>query len=94
MNLEHLSFVPHVRDGHPLADSTRVCIGSQSSRAPADALLLNLAAHVPDGFEQRHHIVEIVGQDEADREAARARFVRYRQGGFEMHTRHATAADA
>ena len=91
---EHLSFVPHVRDGHPRADDTPVRIGSQPSRAPADALLLNLSAQLPDGFEQRHHIVEIVGEDSADREAARARFVRYRQGGFEMHTRHATAADA
>ena len=88
---EQLSFVPHVRDGHPLADASTVRIGHDPAMAPADALLLNLSSQLPDGFEQRAHIVEIVGRDDADREAARARFMRYRQGGFDMHTQHATA---
>lgn len=91
---EHLSFVPHVRDGHALTDASPVRIGRDPSSAPADALLLNLSAQVPDGFETREHIVEIVGQDADDRAAARARFMLYRQSGCDMHTRHATAEPA
>ncbi len=91
---EPLAFIPHVRDGHPLAGVSPVRIGRDPAWAPDDALLLNLSDLVPDGFERRDHIVEIVGQDPADREAARARFMRYRQSGFEMHTQHATAGHA
>lgn len=91
---EQLSFVPHARDGQPLADASPVRIGRDPSRAPADSILLNLSTHVPEGFEQRQHIVEIVSQDLADRETARARFMRYRQSGFEMHTQQATAGHA
>ena len=88
---EHLAFVPHVRDGHPLADTSPVRIGRDPASAPADAVLLNMAHDVPAGFEQRAHIVEIVSQDPADRDAARTRYVRYRQGGFDMQTRKAEA---
>ena len=91
---EHLAFVPHVRDGHPLADASPVRIGRDPAAAPADAVLLNLSTQVPEGFAQREHIVEIVGRDTEDREAARARFMLYRQNGCDLHTRHATAEPA
>lgn len=88
---EPLAFIPHVRDGHPLSDATPVRIGRDPASAPVDAILLNMAHDVPAGFEQRAHIVEIVSQDPADRDAARTRYVRYRQGGFDMQTRKAEA---
>jgi DNA polymerase-3 subunit chi len=91
---EHLSFVPHVRDGHPLTEVSPIRIGQHPAAAPADSILLNLSAHVPAGFEAREHIVEIVGRDTEDREAARARFMLYRQNGCDLHTRHATAEPA
>lgn len=88
---EPLAFIPHVREGHPLSAQTPVRIGRDPSAAPVEAVLLNLAGDVPAGFEQRSHIIEIVGRDPADRDAARARFVRYRQSGFDMQTFKAEA---
>lgn len=88
---EPLAFVPHVREGHKLSATTPVRIGGDPAAAPDDAILLNLAQDVPQGFERHTHIVEIVGQDLADREAARARFMCYRQSGFDMQTRKAEA---
>lgn len=88
---EPLAFIPHVREGHPLSAVTPVRIGRDPAAAPPEALLLNMAQDVPAGFEAREHIVEIVSQDDADREAARARYMRYRQSGFDMQTRKAEA---
>jgi DNA polymerase III subunit chi len=88
------SFIAHARDGHPLAAASPVRIGSDVSAASAEALLLNLSPQVPDDFTQRAHIVEIVSQDPADRDAARARFMQYRQNGCDMHTQHATTENA
>lgn len=88
---EPLAFVPHVRDGHRLSEATPVTIGRDPAAAPVDAIVLNMAQSLPVGFEQREHIVEIVSQDPADRDAARARFMRYRERGFDMQTRKAEA---
>lgn len=88
---EPLAFIPHVREGHRLSAATPVRIGRDAAAAPDDAILLNLAQDVPAGFERRGHVVEIVSRDMADRDAARARYMRYRQSGFDMQTRKAEA---
>ena len=80
------SFVAHAAAGSTLAAESPVVIARQ---LPADAtsgfgILINLDDGLPgtiDGFER---IIEIVGRDDADKTAARARYKAYRDLGCEL----------
>lgn len=80
-SFEPLAFVPHVMSGSPLAPETPVVIGQADTAAtwPHEDVLLNLAPDVPAGFERFRVLVEIVGQSEADKQPARARWAHYKQ---------------
>lgn len=84
-----LSFVPHCRAGHPLANQTPVLLAADvdaaisSATSPLD-VLINLGEAVPEGFEQFSRLIEIVGRDDDDRLPARNRFRQYRDGGHEI----------
>lgn len=76
-----LAFVPHVLSDSPLAGETPIVIGAAD--APADwphaDLLFNLAEDIPPGFERFRGVIEIVGQSEAEKQPARARWVHYKK---------------
>ncbi|MDO9598885.1 MAG: DNA polymerase III subunit chi [Azoarcus sp.] len=76
-----LAFVPHVMADSPLAAETPVIIGTADSNPawPHADLLFNLAEDVPPGFEQFRSVVEIVGQNEAEKAPARARWMHYKK---------------
>jgi DNA polymerase-3 subunit chi len=80
-SFEQQSFVPHVMAGSPLAAETPVIIGRAD--APADwphaEILFNLADDIPAGFERFRMLVEIIGQSEAQKLPARARWKHYKQ---------------
>jgi DNA polymerase-3 subunit chi len=67
---------PHVLQASPvvLADSAR--------GTPHQEVLVNVGGGVPDGFEQFERLNEIVTQDEADRQGARARWKHYASRGY------------
>ena len=79
-----LSFVPHCREGSPLAGETPVVIGGVKD-ATAD-VLVNYSNVMPPEAERFAILVEVVGQEAADREAARQRFKQYRERGFALST--------
>ena len=79
-----LSFVPHCREGSPLAGETPVVIGGVKD-ATAD-VLVNYSNVMPPDVERFAILVEVVGREAADREAARQRFKQYRERGFALST--------
>jgi DNA polymerase-3 subunit chi len=87
-----LSFLPHCRPDHALAEMTPVIIDSQGEVLPHDDVLINLRAAHPPFFSRFRRLIEIVGQDEADKAEARSRFRFYRDRGYEIKAFDANGA--
>ena len=85
------AFVPHVLVSSPLAAETPVVLTAAEPQAAATlfaasqsaAWLLNLDDQCPPGYHGFTHLLEIVSDDPADRQAAR---LRWRSYGAEGHT--------
>jgi DNA polymerase III subunit chi len=97
-----LDFVPHCfqgSDGMQIAASPVVLASLLAPPTPGGLgtlgaqVLLNLGSVMPDGFEQFERLIEVVGVDDADREAARQRWKQYAKRGYAI-TRHDLAASA
>jgi DNA polymerase-3 subunit chi len=78
------AFVPHCMTRSPLAAHTPVLITDDPEDTPHDEVLLNLHHDWPPAFSRFQRLVEIVGRESEDREAARARFRFYRDRGYEI----------
>jgi DNA polymerase III subunit chi len=86
-------FVPHCALDDPLAPDTPVLI-ARDEEAPADIrLLLNLAPECPPHFARFERLFEVLGRDEAEREAARARFRLYKSRGYAIASHDLAASD-
>ncbi len=79
-----LSFVPHCRSASPLAGETPILIADDLEAIPQDERLMNLGPEVPPGFSRFHSLIEVVGEEEADRLAARERVRFYKERGYEI----------
>ena len=79
-----LSFVPHCRSMSPLAGETPILITDNLDQPPQDDRLMNLSQIVPPGFSRFHSLIEVVGQEEADRASARDRVKFYKDRGYEV----------
>ena len=77
-------FLPHCMTRSPLAAQTPVLITHDPEDTPHDEVLLNLHSQWPPAFSRFQRLVEIVGRDDTDREAARERFRFYRDRGYEI----------
>lgn len=80
-----LSFLPHARCEHPLASRTPILIGTDAGPLASPDLLVNLTAETPACLGRFERVIEVVGTDADDIEAARARFRFYRQRGYELN---------
>jgi DNA polymerase-3 subunit chi len=81
-----IAFVPHVMADHRLAGETPVVIARDAQAVPHDDVLVNLDGEQPPAFARFQRLVEIVGLDEEDKQAARSRYRFYRDRGYEIHT--------
>lgn len=81
-----LSFVPHCRGDHRLAPVTPVVIDHLPENIDRDDVLINLHPETPRFFSRFHRLVEIVGLEGEDRQAARERYKFYRDRGYEIRT--------
>ena len=83
---EALSFIPHVAIDSPLAGETPVVLAVAGAETPwpHTDLLFNLADDLPSQPEDFRMLIEIVGQDDAEKHAARQRWATYRQRGYEL----------
>jgi DNA polymerase III subunit chi len=76
------SFVPHCAVDDALAPDTPVLI-ARADEAPADvSVLVNLAAECPPHFARFERLVEVIGTEEAEREAGRSRYREYKARGY------------
>lgn len=87
-----LSFLPHCSADSALADMTPVIIDSSGDVLPHDDILINLRSAHPPFFSRFRRLIEIVGQDEADKVEARKRYRFYRDRGYEIRTFDANGA--
>ncbi|MFN5745254.1 MAG: DNA polymerase III subunit chi [Methylococcaceae bacterium] len=79
------SFVPHeIHPAEPL--DVPVVIGHGAPPAAMRDVLVNLAAELPDDFDQFERIAELVDQDETVKVAGRQRYKRYQELGHSLHT--------
>ena len=79
-------FLPHCRLESPLANETPIWIDDALVHSGAAAVLVNLHPEPPPFFSRFERLAEIVGRDEDDVAAGRARFRFYRERGYELRT--------
>lgn len=79
-----LSFVPHCRADSPLAAETPILITDKLDTIAQDERLMNLSRDIPPGFARFESLIEVVGQDEEDRSAARERVKFYKDRGYDV----------
>lgn len=79
-------FLPHclASDSPSLRHHSTVILTHSLSDLPHHQVLVNLGRLVPDGFEAFERVIELVSQDDADREPARARWKYYKKHGFDI----------
>jgi DNA polymerase III subunit chi len=82
-----LDFVPHGRVGQLDAQQlslTPVWLCESSEQGVGRQVLVNLTRSVPQGFEQFDRVIEVVTQDESDRQQARSRWKLYTERGIDI----------
>jgi DNA polymerase-3 subunit chi len=86
-------FVPHCALEDSLAPDTPVLI-ARDEQAPADVrVLVNLAADCPPHFARFERLVEVVGLEEAEREAGRNRYRQYKARGYAIRNHDLAQSD-
>ena len=78
------SFLPNIPTSHALAAQTPIVIHWQNQPVLQDELLINLSASQLGFFSQFTQLIEMVGDDEQDKVAARARYKFYRDRGYDI----------
>ena len=68
-----------------------IVIDSQGENLVQDDVLINLQTSQPLFFSRFRYLVELVGDDEADKAAARARFRFYKDRGYDIKSTDAVA---
>jgi DNA polymerase-3 subunit chi len=89
---QQLSFLPHVRTGHPLAGQTPILIGDNPDELSSPDVLINLEDETPAFFSRFARVMEIVTADMEDRERSRARLRFFRERGYQVDTHDLAAA--
>jgi DNA polymerase-3 subunit chi len=85
--LSTTEFLPHcLADAEPavLAQSPIVLSAELPANAAESQVLLNLGAVLPAGFERFERLIELVGQDSDDLQAARTRWKHYKDRGYAL----------
>ena len=80
------SFVPHSLYQDTGETPAPVLLAHDAEPDAGSQVLINLAAEVPLFFSRFERVVEIVDQDENQRQQARERFKFYRDRGYDLHT--------
>jgi len=77
-------FIPNALTLHPLAKETPVVIDWQEKTLFQDDILINLSQQQVVAFSRFRELIELVGNAEDDKMAARARYKFYRDRGYEI----------
>ena len=87
------SFLP---SAHPLDENSRfapIIVDVTGDHLIQDDILINLKAEHPPFFSRFRYLVELVGNDEADKAAARLRYKFYRDRGYQVKSTDAAAGN-
>jgi DNA polymerase III subunit chi len=87
-------FIPHCHaaSAEPgLVAASPVLLADVPRGTPHQQVLVNLGAAVPEGFERFERLIEVVTQDEGERQQARGRWKHYADRGYAI-TRHDIAS--
>lgn len=90
-----LEFIPHVWAQDALAAQTPVVLSGMNGATeslPHHEVLVNLGGAQPPWFASFERLIEVVGDDEADRAGARERWRFYRERGYALHRHDLSAA--
>lgn len=79
-----LSFVPHCRADSPLAAETPILLTDRLDSPAQQERLMNLSHDIPPGYARFQNLIEVVGQSDEDRSAARERVRFYKEHGCEV----------
>jgi DNA polymerase-3 subunit chi len=79
-----VGFVPHCAVHDPLAADTPVLIAAGADAPPGCELLLNLGADCPPHFERFERLLEVIGTEDAARQAGRSRYRFYLERGYKI----------
>jgi DNA polymerase III subunit chi len=85
--LSPTEFLPHCladASAEVVAHSPIVLSSELPNSAAESQVLLNLGAVLPAGFERFERLIELVGQVEADLQAARTRWKHYKDRGYAL----------
>jgi DNA polymerase III subunit chi len=89
-----LEFIPHCDAAAADADlvaASPVLLADTPRGTPHQQVLVNIGTAVPEGFERFERLIELVTQEEGDRQHARGRWKHYADRGYAI-TRHDIAA--
>lgn len=78
------SFLPSTMPYDATAHACPIIIDATGERLIQDDILINLKTDHPPFFSRFRYLVELVGSDEADKVAARARYKFYRDRGYQI----------
>jgi DNA polymerase-3 subunit chi len=81
---QQLSFLPHVRCGHPLARQTPILIGAAPDELASADVIISLDEEPPEFFGRFQRLLEIVSTESDDRERARQRFRFFKERGYPL----------
>lgn len=79
-------FLPHVVSGHPDVPHTPIVLTHTADDITHYDLLINLDTQWPPFFARFDRLIEIVGTDETNKEAARVRYRFYKERGYPLNT--------
>ncbi len=94
-----IDFVPHARC-RPGADAatrerqaqrTPIWLAERGADLPHTAVLVNLGAQVPEGFERFSRLIEVVTADPQERQAGRMRWKHYSDRGYAIERHEVNA---
>lgn len=80
------SFIPHNLQGEGPEPPPPVQIGFGTLPRGFNDILLNLSATRPDFYPKFRRIIEIVSNNDAAKDAARAQYRQYKKEGCDIHT--------
>jgi DNA polymerase III subunit chi len=80
-----LEFIPHCHaaSAEPqVLSASPVVLADTARGTPHQQVLVNLGQAIPEGFERFERLIEVVSQDEGDRQQARTRWKHYADRGY------------
>ncbi len=80
-------FLPHCVAGAAqpgVLARTPLVLAADTAAVPHHEVLVNLTTGVPEGFEKFARLIDVVGLDEEDRQAARERWKHYKARGLPL----------